>query len=384
MHSEKRKYILNIIEKLQDGIATQAEVKYLTDFYLRHQEFKSWPIDLESKHIIKDKIFQNILSIINVNSNGEVKVIPFYNRNFFKYAVAVCLFLLISITFIVNNNQPETLTPILVNHSIKIGTNRAILTLENGTLIPLESHKSYKVGNVSSDGEALVYTPNDERSSTETIYNTLTIPRGAQFFVQLSDGTKIWLNSESQLKYPVNFVEGKPRHVELVHGEAYFDVSPDKNHKGSKFVVKSGLQEIEVVGTEFNVSAYSDDAFIYTTLVEGKVAITLDEIKKDLKPNQQAVVNTKTQNIQIESIEVYDNISWKDGVFSFNQMPLKNIMKVLARWYDVDVNFENKELESVEFNGILKKDQHLRDILEIIKTTNNLDFEIKNKTITLK
>lgn len=385
MHSEKRTYILNLIEKLQDGSATQAEIKYLSDFYLSHQDSNSWPLDLESKNFIKDRIFHNIQVEMKNHSTENVKMFPFYRRNFIKYAVAASLILFISIAFLINKNQPEIINEaIIVHNEIEIGTDKAVLTLEDGTSIPLENHKPYKGENVSSNDGALVYSPNVEHPQIEMLYNILTIPRGGQFFVQLSDGTKVWLNSESQLKYPVNFIAGKPRHVELVYGEAYFDVSPSKNHSGSKFVLTSNLQEIEVIGTQFNVAAYADETFIYTTLVEGKVAIVLSEKKEFLKPNQQAVVNPKTKNIQIVKVDVYNNISWKDGIFSFNQISLKKIMRVMSRWYDVDVNFESKEMESVEFNGVLKKNQRLEDILEIIKNTNDLNFEINNKIITLK
>lgn len=385
MHPDKRKYILDLIEKLQEANATEVEIKFLTDFYLSHQESDYWPINIESKNIIRDKVFKNIHSTIYAKSKEKVKVIPFYRRDFFKYGVAACMFVLISITFLIKNEQPKANSPTIVNSLIEIGSNKAILTLQDGTLIPLENNKLYKAENVSSDGEILVYRRSAEQFATEMIYNVLTIPRGGQFFVQLSDGTKVWLNSESQLKYPVTFASGKPRHVELVYGEAYFDVSSSKYHNGSKFVLESRHQEVEVIGTEFNVTAYADEALIYTTLVEGKVTVAIGgENKQNLNPNQQAVVNPKTHEILIKIVDVHDNISWKDGEFGFNHMPLKNIMKVLSRWYDVDIKFENKGIETLEFNGVLRKDQQLEDILEIIKSTNDLNFEIKNKTIILK
>lgn len=384
MQSEKRDYILDLVDKLQDGVATDAEIKYLTQFYLSHQESKSWPLDLKSKNIIKDKVFKNILSTLHSDLHKKINHHPFYKRNVFRYGAAACLVLLISISFLISKNTSKIAAPIWVENAIEIGTDKAVLTLEDGTAIALERDQPYVASNVSSDGETLVYAADGSVSSTEVIYNTLTIPRGAQFFVHLSDGTKVWLNSESELYYPVNFVEGSLREVELVYGEAYFEVSPSEAHKGAKFVVHSKAQKIEVVGTEFNVSAYPDESFIYTTLVKGKVALTFDLIREYLKPNQQATVDIKTQNVQIESIDVYNNVSWKDGEFSFKQMSLKDIMKVLGRWYDVDMKFETRDMEVVTFNGVLKKDQRLEDILEIIAATTQLNFEIKNKTITIK
>ena len=148
----------------------------------------------------------------------------------------------------------------------------------------------------------------------------------------LSDGTKVWLNSESQLKYPVAFNDGETRQVELVYGEAYFDVSPSTAHKGARFKVFNQSQEVEVLGTEFNIKAYKDETNIYTTLVEGKVAISAAGKNQILKPNQQSNLNLETGSIEITTVDVYNETTWIDGIFSFENKPLKEILKVLSRW----------------------------------------------------
>ena len=214
-------------------------------------------------------------------------------------------------------------------------------------------------------------------------YNYLTIPRGGQFFIKLSDGTQVSLNSESQLKYPVHFIEGETREVELVYGEAYFDVSPSTNHKGAKFKVLNNTQEIEVLGTEFNIKAYQDEVNIYTTLVEGKVAINTPNLKQLLIPNQQSILDTQNNTLSVITVDVLEAISWKEGVFSFVDKPLKDIMKVLSRWYDVDIIFDNKELESAEFIGTLNKNQSIDEVLSIMKSFSLNNYEIKGDTIIL-
>lgn len=312
------------------------------------------------------------------------KVIPLFKRRFIGYGVAASVVFLLSLVYFFNGEKiPQYNTPVILNNNIEIGTDKAILTLEDGTDIPLEKAESYIANNVSSNGEGIVYSATNT-AKKEIAFNYLTIPRGGQYHVILSDGTQVWLNSESQIKYPVSFVDGKTRSIELIYGEAYFDVSPSSEHQGADFKVFNNNQEIRVLGTEFNVKAYKDENTIRTTLVEGKVEINYKGINKILIPNQQSSVNLENNKITVSSIDVYKEISWKDGVFSFENMPLKDVMKVLSRWYDVNVIFENKSLETITFNGGLKKKQNIQDILAIIRSMNNINYGINNNTVILR
>jgi ferric-dicitrate binding protein FerR (iron transport regulator) len=201
----------------------------------------------------------------------------------------------------------------------------------------------------------------------------------------LSDGTKVWLNSETQLKYPVSFTDSESRQVELVYGEAYFEVSPSTEHKGADFKVFHDHQEVQVLGTEFNIKAYKDETNIYTTLVEGKVAVNYNGNNQILAPNQQSNLNTENNNITMAMVDVYRETSWTQGVFIFKKKPLKKIMEVLSRWYDMEVVFENKELENVIFSGTFNKKHSIEDILTAIKNTKFINnYEINNKTIVIK
>ena len=318
----------------------------------------------------------------------EIPLKPFYFRTIFKMAAAASVVLLISLAMLFNTNKtvkrniPGPLPTVAVK-TIPIGSDKATLTLEDGSVVALEKGKGYTTGNASSNGEKLVY--NVKSKSKAIAANVLTIPRGGQFFVQLADSTKVWLNSESQLKYPVAFTDGQTRQVELIYGEAYFEVSPSTRHKGAKFKVKTQMQNVEVIGTEFNIKAYRDENAIYTTLVKGKVAIDNTKAKETLKPSEQSVIRKNNTDILIAKVDVYNEVSWRKGLFVFKGMPLKEIAKVLSRWYDTDIVFASPELGNVKFNGVLSKNQKLEEILTTIRNSNFINaYEIKDKTITIK
>ncbi|MFD0761150.1 FecR family protein [Lutibacter aestuarii] len=369
-----------IIKKLNKTLTDQEKVIFNT-WYNESEKHRVY-FNHVAKNYSKDL---NIIDLKKGWSQIEKQIKPvstFTKNNYWKYtAVAASILLLISITFNFNKNKTIELESKIINPEIKAGSDKATLTLANGSKINLEKGKNIKTTNAESNGEKIVYKKLNEIQSPEITYNYLTVPRGGQFFIELADNTKVWLNSESQLKYPVNFIEDETRKVELVYGEAYFEVSPSTKHNGASFIVQSKMQDVEVLGTEFNIKAYKDEAFSYTTLTEGKVAIKTKYNTKILKPNQQAIVDSKSKTINIKTVAVYNDISWKDGIFSFDHMPLNKIVKVLSRWYDIDIEFENEEIETIAFNGILRKNQPLEDILTTIKNTNNINYKIDNKTI---
>jgi ferric-dicitrate binding protein FerR (iron transport regulator) len=201
----------------------------------------------------------------------------------------------------------------------------------------------------------------------------------------LSDDTQVWVNSESQLKYPVNFIAGKPREVELVYGEAYFEVSPSSDHYGAKFSVINKNQTIEVLGTKFNVKAYKEEPNIYTTLREGKVSVSSKLETKLLIPNQQSIFNIENNNLIIKHVDVKNEIAWICGEFIFHKKSLGDIAKVLGRWYDVDFEFLNDSISKQKFNGELKKNQNLETILKLIQNTNKIEaYEMKENSVFLK
>ncbi|WP_242204263.1 FecR family protein [Aestuariivivens insulae] len=348
--------------------------------YIKTNAFINFSVNKYDEKTAKAAIVRRIRQEKSVFYNGS-KV-----SNLVKYAAAVLVIGMLTVTYVFRGNifdTTERQDAIVTTTTIEVGTDGALLTLEDGSVVTLEKGESFQTQNANSNGQQIEYKPS-EQATTKVAYNYLTIPRGKQFFVKLSDGTRIWLNSESQLKYPVQFVEGEKREVELIYGEAFFDVSPSTEHKGAKFTVINKAQEVEVLGTEFNIKAYKDEDHVYTTLVEGKVEVNASAVKQILKPNEQSNVNKLNNSILVEVVDAKAEIAWKDGIFSFKGKPLKAIMKVLSRWYDIDVVFENKDLETIKFKGNLFKDQPIDEILSIMKSSTINNYEIKDKTLIIK
>ena len=371
---------------------SEEEVRQIIDYFKKHKDFSEVPTFEEVSKLLEaypdmeetvaNRIYNNIIEINKKKQPTIKRIFPIL-----KYAAAAAVVIgVFTATYFFHsnvNNSPHENPSVIVANNINAGTDKATLTLEDGSVLILEKGNTVQTQKANSNGEKIVYK-SEESNSTKVIYNYLTIPRGGQFNVVLSDGTEVWLNSETKLKYPVNFVKGQTREVELVYGEAYFDVSPSTEHGGSKFKVINKAQEVEVLGTEFNIKAYKDETNIYTTLVEGKVVIDNGVFKQNLVPNQQSNLDLESNSINVVDVDVYSEISWKNGVFSFKGKPLKDIMKVISRWYDVDVVFENKNLSSLKFKGVLDKHLSIEEILTIMKSTTINNYEIKNDTIILR
>ena len=364
------------LEKLSKWMTDPINVNFYREFveinYLADYSFINFDSENEKQKILK-MIRQKRLT----KNSFEI----------FKYAAGVIL--IIGLGYLMTDYKFKT--PInditkTVNTVIEPGTNKATLTLDDGSLLILANDEKVKTQNADSNGKVITYNA-PKKKSDKIQYNYLTTPRGGQYSLVLSDKTSVWLNSESQLKYPVAFIEGETREVELIYGEAYFDVFNNPNNKASKFKVLNKSQVIEVLGTEFNLKAYRDEDYIYTTLVEGNVAIKLKNgDKKNIFPEQQAKWNPTNNSFSLKTdINLMNEISWRYGVFNFDGKPLAEIMKTVSRWYDIEVRFLDKKIEEKEFVGVIRKNRNLEDILqnlinfEVIK-----DYEINEKTVILK
>ena len=323
--------------------------------------------------------WNSILSKIEAPKGKVVKFRPW------RYVAVAGIFAFMAVILLTFNqlNTTDTLNADVIKSTIMPGTDKAVLTLESGEQVVLEKGKEYDLSGRKSDGESLVYSDTKNVNSTVQ-YNYLTIPRGGEFFVRLSDGTKVWLNSDSKLKYPLSFAKGETRVVELLYGEAYFDVSPSEHHDGAPFRVKNQIQQIEVLGTEFNVRAYQNEESSYTTLVEGSVAIGNDIVNKVLKPGQQSKIGKRSELIEVYKVDVAQAIAWKNGYFMFKKESLDSMLKTLSRWYDLEITYENDERKNEVFSGFLKRSDNIVELLDNIQMTGDVDFEIKNKKIVVK
>lgn len=374
-----------LIKKINNTLSKDDEIVF-TKWYkesIKHKKYFEKVKNNYSKEILNvdiEKGWEELMT--KVNSKKQHKLY------YWKYGIAAAVVLLITSPFTLNNFSLFSKKEIVSDVVIMPGSDKAVLTTETNEQIKLEKGEKINLGNSTSDGEKLIYNkPLKTNNKKHLAYNYLTIPRGGQFFLQLSDGTKVWLNSESKLKYPVNFIKGNTREVELVYGEAFIEVSPSTSNYGDKFKVLTLGQEVEVLGTQFNIKAYKDESFIYTTLLEGKVSVgNIGSFKpKVLKPSEQSILNRKTKSIHVSKLgNVYNEVLWKNGVFSFKKMPLKEIAKVLSRWYNVDFVFEKPEVKNILFTGVLDKEQEITQILKVICIANNITYKIDNKVINFK
>lgn len=299
------------------------------------------------------------------------------------YRAAAIALLLFSVSYLTYNNIPKTEQEAPVQLAIEPGTDKALLILEDGTQVVLSPETTFKNKVAQSKGDILEYK--QENAQLHSVFNYLAVPRGGQYQLKLADGTEIWLNADTKIKYPIAFQPGETRAVELLYGEAYLVVSPSSEHQGDAFKIIAKGQEVKVIGTAFNLKAYNDEEKIYTTLVEGKVHITAKDKHAELHPGEQSVWDYSTNQFSKYPVDVNHDTAWIRGYFYFEDKPLSEIIQVLSRWYDVQISFGSPELQKVKFSGLLSKKQTIEEILNGIQKTNSIKaYEIKNKTITIR
>ncbi|MCK0131237.1 FecR family protein [Flavobacteriaceae bacterium F08102] len=376
---------LMLLDKFLEGKTSLEEERLLHNYYESFQERTNWHDALGDRAYVEAKMRLKIKSSIAAEENQELKGLGKKSKkSFYVYAVAASIALLITVSLLLMNISSGTsIEKIVEKNDIQIGSDKAILTLEDGTEVSLDKNKTFSTSNVKSNGREIVYEK--LASVAEIEYNYLTIPRGGQYFLRLSDGTGVWLNAESKIKFPKSFIPGQPREVELVYGEAYFDVTPSSELEGENFKVISASQVLTVFGTEFNVSANLGENQIKTTLVEGSVSVESDSESHYLKPNEQSVFSKGNHQIQISEVDdIKHIIAWKLGYFSFKEKLLVDIMADLSRWYDVDVDFKNEKSKGFKFTGFLGKGKKIEEILNYIEKTNEVKFTIQGTTIIIE
>lgn len=307
---------------------------------------------------------------------------PFRLYRILRYAaVAMLLMTLGSGIFYLLEQRDEN--PVVVAE-VTPGTNRARLILANGRQVNLDGHDSIRqigenegVRVIDRAGE-ISYEKTASQKNGAIAYHTLQIPRGGEYSLVLSDGTKVWLNAKTELKYPLSFT-GKQRIVEL-SGEAYFEVTPDAAHP---FIVRTATADVKVYGTSFNVCAYPEDACLYTTLETGSVSIDRHGKSYLLEPGQQAVAASTEEGVQIRKVNVNTYCSWRNGSFVFEEERLESILTRLSRWYDVDIFYQNESLKELHFTGDLGRYKDFEEVLSFLEMTMKARFIVKGRTITV-
>ncbi|GAA3990031.1 FecR family protein [Mucilaginibacter dorajii] len=403
----------NLIDKVNEGAASEDEL-YLYTTYLNQitSGEEAWKVEeLGTEESVKIELENRIEGIRKPN---EVKKIRLWPR--VAVAAAVVAAIGFGVWFYTNeiaSSQNTSHNDVLVN-DIEPGKNTATLTLADGTAIPLSDTKTgvvvgaklkYSDGtsiNSPSAGKASYFgsgkngkktdklaegdgSPQGGRRSTMLIAST---PKGGTYQVILPDGTHVWLNADSKISFPVEF-SGGIRKI-MLSGEAYFEVEKDRKHP---FVVQTDKQEVTVLGTHFNINAYKDESSTKTTLLEGSVRVVAlaapgrelalrqrDVNEVILKPQQQSIIDVNKMEVIQANIE--EVISWKKNYFRFNDEKLYSVMRKLARWYNVEVGYEDN-VTNDGFTGTIARDKNISQVLSMLEKTKGIHFKIEGKKITV-
>lgn len=387
MQSNIKTELNQLIKKYIQGTATEEEKLFLENYY---QHFQKEPNLTESfSENRKESLRQQMLLNIEKQTTTKTKVIGLWQNKRIWWVAAALFIGVLSISIIYFNSFENKPASTAKANIIKPATDKAVLTLADGTTILLDSNGNTALsnqGNVQlnmNDGQ-LTY----QGKTDEVQLNTMSTPRGGQYKLLLADGTKVWLNAQSSLTYPVAFV-GNERKVTLT-GEAYFEVAKNKQMPFRVYVENKGLTE--VLGTQFNISAYPNDNKSYTTLIEGVVKImplnkSVPELAsaKLLSPGQQAVATVNNNTIQInKDIDLNEILAWKNGEFYFENAKLETILEEFSRWYDIDIVYQcADEVKKRKFFMIVDRKTTLDGVLTFLKTT-DVKYEIKDKKLIVK
>lgn len=309
---------------------------------------------------------------------------------FIRYAAAV-LIVFSSWAFFKYWSSPsydtatETEMAVVDSSVIHPGKNSAILTLEDGSVIVLDTagdgevttQYGYTIRKLA-DGKLVYDLSGLDVDKLKAGYNTVTTPKGGEYQLVLADGTKVWLNAMSSLKFPTAFSD-KKRRVELT-GEGYFEVAEDKN---KPFLVNAKDVEVEVLGTHFNISAFADEESIKTTLLEGSVRIKRGTQTGILKPGQEATAFDGKTGFVVQGADIDWTMAWKNGYFIFKDEPIESLMARISRWYNVDVAYEGRPKKDNTFGGKFSRHSNLSELLNSLELTGTIKFKTEGRRVTV-
>ncbi|NQX40732.1 FecR protein [Pedobacter steynii] len=380
-----------LIEKYKNGTLTEEESAFLNAWYIKYaveQESSFDPAYLDQNldlmwNAIEDNVAQHGFRTERLKPVAKTSLWP-------RIAAAASVIMVMGAALYFFNTD-KTKTPTAINIAkteIRPGGNRAFLTLADGSKISLNDAANGQLANqagitiTKTKNGQLIYTIADQQSAKPgNLYNTIETPRGGQYQINLPDGSKVWLNAETKLKFPVTFANKKERKVEL-RGEAYFEVAKLKT-EGIKmpFIVASTGQEVEVLGTHFNVNAYPDEQDTKTTLLEGLVRVSglLRPRNAILKPGQQSSLSPT--GLSLKNVDTEQAVAWKNGQFMFSNEPLTQVMKEVSRWYNVEVEYKG-DFSNVVIGGSVSKFTNIKEVLDVLALAGKINFKtVGNKVI---
>jgi hypothetical protein len=401
--SQKAEFI-RLLRRYQRQSASPREIEFLENYYryFDKEDEESLNLTPAEKTLLENRIYQNIGRIID-NTAQPAPVIKGRFSSLRKLVAAAAIIILIVGSMLVyflrngeSKNHPEKIqgTSARYKNDLEPGSNKAILILSNGSKVFLDSVRNGDIGTQGSSkilkfrNGALAYQTQiaapAENAISEIEYNTVSTPKGGQYQIELADGTKVWLNAASSIRFPTAFRDNE-RQVELT-GEAYFEVAtryrPVTGGKGTEkipfYVNVHGLQ-VQVLGTHFNINAYDDEASVKTTLLEGAVKVVKGNDFTLLKPGNQSEVDRDGKMKFIAASNVDEAVAWKNGVFEFRSAGIETIMRQIARWYDVDVEYQKKVSE--HFYAEIPRNTHASELFKILEATGAVHFEIEGRKV---
>ncbi|PUZ22496.1 FecR family protein [Chitinophaga costaii] len=373
-----------LLQRYREGICTPEETAWVENWFQSLQEQSTWQVPPAEAVMIRERMLAAIRESMEEATTPVYRLPP--QRRFPWWAAAAVLLLMGASAWWMYHQTHITPVVAQAHTDLAPGHAGALLTLANGQQVLLDS-----VGNgpVASQHGVQVVQQHGQLAYTgvpqEMAYNTLSTPAGKTYRIVLPDGTQVWLNAASSITYPVAFT-GKDRQVSMT-GEAYFEVA---HRPQQPFRIKCGHALIEDIGTAFNVNAYTDEAALTTTLVEGAVKIALQPgtaavarpASTVLKPGEQAALQASGEITVASEVDLRAVTAWKDGNFRFNNADIHTIMRQVARWYNVQVIYEG-DIEAT-FSGGISRDVNASELLHILESTDKVRFEISSKTITVK
>lgn len=388
----------DLIEKYINNTCTRSEMNELLLMVEKEKDTEGLPQILkdywEKSKLENDGQIFNLdekFSLLMQEAKGETQVLSIVGdtkkRKWkFYYAAAAVIICMFSIgAYFLLKQDSQKLISNTENikkdkNDVAPGENKAVLTLADGSSIILDSTRN---GMLTTQGNSKILKLNGmisyntlKNKTSEVLYNTISTPRGGQYQLILTDGTKVWLNAASSLRYPSGFV-GKDRKVELT-GEAYFEVA---KNAAMPFKVKLNGMEVEVLGTHFNINSYEDESAIRTTLLEGSIKINKHGSSSLLKPGQQAQLNKKGEIKIINDADVEEAIAWKEGKFQFDKADIHAVMRQIARWYDVNVEYQGSV--SSHFGGTISRDVNLSQVLKMLHLTGEVKFQVNGNNVVV-
>ncbi len=362
------------------SVNEQVELEnYQDSFKLKEQQWDSRTMGNSEE--IKQSIQEDLNYSIQEHSKNRI----FKIRAWQSTAAAILILLTAGIYYYQTSSKPiivKTKIPRFKN-DVAPGNNKAILTLDDGSKIDLDDAKTGILASESNiDIKKTGVGQLEYTAGTQTVktvkYNILSTPLGGEYQLVLPDGSKVWLNSGSTLRFPTAFI-GSERIVEL-KGEAYFDIA--KNPKMPFLVRTNNAMDIKVLGTQFNVMAYDDEKNINTTLIEGSVEVLKESGKTTLKPGQEAILNKRSGNIKVASADLEQAIAWKNGYFIFYNENIESIMRKVSRWYNVDIVYQGN-LNNKDFVGTISRNKNVSELLKMLELTGAIHFSIDGRRITV-